>query len=146
MSGRVSNDKDLLKNFVVKLQIFPFLGCFLYPVWYRELMAKTGEIKMLKGPFVRINWNVGDSLCMKTLTIRDNLKEHGQIISRGVVVPQTPGVPFYEHMFRNPNDCFSLVLLKITPPALEEWRSTNWHLKVTECCPVQRGPSYMLER
>ncbi len=53
---------------------------------------------MLKGRFMGIAWNVGDSLCMKILMVPDNPKKRGQILNRGVVCPRTPGVPFHEQM------------------------------------------------
>ena len=37
-----------------------FRHAFFAPVWYREFTAKSGEIKMLKGKFMGISWNVGD--------------------------------------------------------------------------------------
>ena len=54
-------------------------------MWYRDFTAKAGEIKMLKGRFMGIAWNVGDSLCMKILTIPDNPKKGDQFVSMGVV-------------------------------------------------------------
>jgi hypothetical protein len=75
------------------LDLSVFRHAFFAPVWYREFNAKAGEIKMLKGRFMGIAWNVGDSLCMKILTVPDNPKKRGQILNKGVVCPCTPGVP-----------------------------------------------------
>ena len=72
MYGRVSNGKHLLKYFVLDQDHPMFWHAFCTTVCYREFTAKAGEIKMLMECFMGIAWNVGDSLCMKILTILGN--------------------------------------------------------------------------
>ena len=95
-----------------------FRHAFFAPVWYREFNAKAGEIKMLKGRFMGIAWNVGDSLCMKILTVPDNPKKRGKILNRGVVCPRTPGVPFHEQMLRYPKDKFFPRVVEDNPSSI----------------------------
>ena len=60
---------------------------FYEPVWYREWSQPTGDIKMFKGRFLGMAWNVGDAMCYRIISYRNKREE---IINRSVCVPRDP--------------------------------------------------------
>lgn len=104
---------------------------------------------MLKGRFMRIAWNVGDSLCMNIITVPDNPKKQHWILNRDVVIPCTLGVPFHEQMPQYLKDEFFPHVVDNTPPALEGWENGeegNMCWSIAHGNPLQRGLYQMLAR
>ena len=78
---------------------------------------KAGEVRIIKGWYLGISWNVRKSLCSKILEVHENPKKRCQVLHRSDVLPRDPNMAFEHQMLLYPKDKYFLAVIEDEAPS-----------------------------